>query len=71
MSYEPRDGSVDFGDTPNYLRSPAIIEGEIFWQVKWQSNNRILFDSYQSEIKLRNWNDEMFQELRANALQKL
>ena len=30
-----RDGSLNLGDTPLYFRNCVVIEGEVFWQIKW------------------------------------
>ena len=33
-----RDGSLSLGDVPLYFRNRIVIEDEVFWQIKWETN---------------------------------
>ena len=67
-----REGNLSFGDEPHYLRAPIIIEGEVFWGVKWipNINCTLIMDSYESEDKLKSWSQSRFTILRESFLQK-
>jgi hypothetical protein len=44
-----REGGLAAGDTPLYLKSCVVIEGDLFWKVVWQSSKQTtLLDSFES-----------------------
>ena len=70
-SIDVREGELKLGDEPNQLKNCVVMEGEVFWRVKWNKNEQTkVLDSYESQESLQIWNFNRFELLRQQSLDK-